>query len=72
MNQPQKTIMQHNIETGQDINNAWVVVAGEVSDGSIRTPAGYAIRFRDVLAIVRRENAIARDEAWIRFQTPPQ
>jgi hypothetical protein len=59
--------MQHNIETGLNLNCAWSIVAGEASDGAIQQPEWYASRFREVLAMVERENERARTESWDRF-----
>jgi len=68
-----KTLTQHNIEEGQNLNIAWSIVAAEVSDGSRRSPEGYAERFRELLAVVRAENAAARTAAWNDFkQEAPQ
>jgi hypothetical protein len=70
MNQPQKTIQQHNIETGQLINNVWQLVAAEVSDGSTRSPEGYQTRFWELYHTVQQINDLARETEWGRFQEP--
>lgn len=54
--------MQERIELGQDINNAWAIVAAWIVANELSTETDIDRWFAQALTIVRKNNTLARNE----------
>lgn len=54
--------LQERIELGQDINNAWTIVAAWIAMNELSTESDIDRWFPQALTIVRKNNALARNE----------